>query len=136
MSVATGLAAVTAATCLAAPAQAAGNVNILFNCTDPSKSFQANVNLYGSGAPTAKYEVYIRLTDKIDDTRAPKLRLISANNDGSRTIYSWHTGRQGRGVITNEETTLQQPKGLKVVIMEATSQEGISSLSCTDYQPK
>lgn len=108
------------------------------SCTDKTKSYKAYVLLEGSGAPKAKYRVVFKVTDLINDGRAPKLRLQSYNQDGSFTSYKWRTGRQGRNVITNfPESTLQQPKGLHTVYLKgSTTESGTTYFDCGDYAPK
>lgn len=135
-SVALCLTALTTAVAAAAPAQAADDVLIKLSCTDPSKTFKVNATLEGSGAPTAKYNVTFRTTDYIDDTRAPKLRLTTNNKDGSYTAYPWHTGAQGRSVISEWSSTLQQPKGIRVVMLEGTVDKDSALFQCSDYAPK
>ncbi|WKX10769.1 hypothetical protein [Streptomyces sp. NL15-2K] len=133
------LAAVATAVSFATPAQGAAQVLVQLSCTDARKTFKINVTLEGSGAPTATYNVSIRTTDYIDDTRAPKVRLISGNKDHTTTYYRWRTGAQGRSVISNWDTTLQQPKGLDKVFIEGTVNTASSDASnfyCTDYAPK
>jgi hypothetical protein len=133
-----GLTSVAAAMSLAAPAQAADAV-ITLRCEDKTHSYKAFARLSGSGAPTAKYNVHISVYDTIDDTRAPKVRLRSINKDNSVTDYPWRTGDQGRAIRTYWDTTLQQPKGLKAIILEAnvTKNGGDEQyFFCTDYAPK
>ncbi|MFJ6389221.1 hypothetical protein ACIQJT_16630 [Streptomyces sp. NPDC091972] len=96
-----------------------------------------NATLEGSGAPTAKYDVWFRTTDYIDDTRAPKLRLMTSNKDGSLTQFPWSTGAQGRSVISEWSSTLQQPKGIVVVWLEGTvNSSDWAQFQCHDYAPK
>ncbi|MGW1912128.1 hypothetical protein ACWCQS_15780 [Streptomyces sp. NPDC002076] len=57
------------------------------------------------------------------------------------TDYPWHTGAQGRNVISNWDTTLQQPKGLHTVYLEGTTnspnhQYFWQYFWCGDYAPK
>jgi hypothetical protein len=132
----TALALTAGAICLSAPAQAAATVAIKFNCRDSNNTFQAHVTLDGSGAPKAKYDVDIQLIDRSSDGRAPKLRLVSANYDGTSTTYPWHVGGEGAGVVTHTGSTLQNSHGLRIVTMQATSKPGDRFYTCSDYQPK
>lgn len=138
VSIALSLTAMATAFSVAPQAQAAANAVIQLSCTDASKTFKVHATLVGSGAPTARYDVSFVLTDYIDDTRAPKLRLLTINKDESVTTYPWHVGRQGNHVITNEPTsTLQQPKGLAQVILEGTTNSSDHQMFfCSDYAPK
>ncbi|MGI5368739.1 hypothetical protein [Streptomyces iakyrus] len=134
---AVALTSATLSTSLAAPSQAAANATIQLRCQDERKTFTAHATLNGSGAPTAKYDVVISVMDHIDDTRAPKVRLFSANKDGSVTHYRWRTGDQGRSIQTYWETTLQQPKGLRAIFIEGTvNSSDAANFQCTDYGPK
>ncbi|MFF4588410.1 hypothetical protein [Streptomyces sp. NPDC001388] len=134
-SIVTTLALTGGAVSLAAP-EAAASVAIKFSCTDPNNTFKAHVTLDGSGKPKAKYDVDIQLVDKSSDGRAPKLRLVSANYDGTSTTYPWHVGGEGRNVVTHTASTLQNSHGLRIVTMQATSKPGDRFYTCSDYQPK
>ena len=136
-SVALCVTTVATAVAAAAPAQAADDVVIKLSCTDARKTFKVNATLEGSGAPTAKYDVSFRTTDYIDDTRAPKLRLKTSNKDGSLTEFPWNVGAQGRSVISEWSSTLQQPKGIRVVWLEGTvNSSDWAQFQCNDYAPK
>lgn len=136
VAIALSLTALGTAVSASTPAQAAPNVLISLDCRDERNTFRAHAALDGSGAPTAKYEVQITLYDYIDDTRAPMARLISLNKDGSVTNYPWRTGAQGRNVISTFDTTLQQPKGLDGIVLEAKTDRDSSLFYCTDWAPK
>ncbi|MEV6480573.1 hypothetical protein [Streptomyces sp. NPDC051576] len=130
------LTAAATAMAMATPAQAA-NVSIPLSCTGPFDTYLATATLYGSGAPTAKYTVTLSVFDKVDDTRAPMIHLKSSNKDGSVTNYPWHTGDQGRNVQSYWDTTLQQPKGLVLIFLEAkVNTSDSASFQCSDYAPK
>jgi hypothetical protein len=132
-----GLTTVAAATSLAAPAQAAANVVITLRCDGPHDTYSVGATLSGSGAPTAKYNVAIWTYDKFDDTRAPMVRLSSVNQDNSNTHYPWRTGDQGHALQSSWYTTLQQPKGLKFIFIEAkVNTSDWASYQCSDYAPK
>ncbi|MEU9411369.1 hypothetical protein AB0E08_37525 [Streptomyces sp. NPDC048281] len=133
---AAGITAVATAMALATPAHAAG-VSIKLSCTDPHNTYLAKATLYGSGAPTAKYDVTLSVFDKIDDTRAPMIHLKSSNKDGTVTNYPWRTGDQGDNIQSYWETTLQQPKGLVLIFIEAkTNSSDWAYFQCSDYAPK
>lgn len=135
---AAGLTSVAATLSFGAPAQAA-DVSIKLSCQDERKTFLAKATLNGSGAPTAKYDVQISVYDRIDDTRAPKIRLVTLNKDNTVTQYRWRTGDQGRAILTKWDTTLQEPKGLTKVSIEATTDTPLHDsqlFNCFDFAPK
>lgn len=106
-------------------------------CNGPHDTYSVGATLSGSGAPTAKYNVTIWTYDKFDDTRAPMVRLMSSNQDSTTTNYPWRTGDQGHALQSTWYTTLQQPKGLKVIFIEAkVNTSDWVSYQCTDYAPK
>ncbi|MFJ8310992.1 MULTISPECIES: hypothetical protein [unclassified Streptomyces] len=120
-----------------AQAAQAAQKALQLDCGDKEKTLHAHVSLVGSGAPTARYDVKISVVD-LGAGNPPKARLITANQDGSRTIYPWYVGDVGKYVQSYWDTTLQQPKGLKYVILEAHTYEGVgtSGYACSDYGPK
>ncbi|MER8005254.1 MULTISPECIES: hypothetical protein [unclassified Streptomyces] len=136
-SLALSLTAMATATLAASPAQAA-DVVIKMSCHDKHNTFKAYGTLEGSGAPTAKYDAALKVIDLIDDTRAPQIRFKSANKDGSVTNFPWHKGAQGRSVVSSfSDLTLQQPKGLKVIFIEArVNTSDWAEFQCSDYAPK
>ncbi|WP_328681868.1 hypothetical protein OG905_38560 [Streptomyces sp. NBC_00322] len=101
-------------------------------CTDGPNTVYITATIVGSGAPTARYGVVLTTFDKKDDNFAPYIRLKSLNKDGSITNYPWRKGGQGKNVLTRWDTTLQQPKGLKILWVEGYAQ----GPRCTDYLPK
>jgi hypothetical protein len=131
------LTAIATATLAAAPAQAA-DVVIQLACRGPFNTYKAWGTLEGSGAPTAKYDAALEVIDLIDDTRAPQIRFKSANKDGSVTNFPWHKGAQGTNVVSSfSDLTLQQPKGLKVIFIEArVNTSDWVSFQCSDAAPK
>ncbi|MFE1857181.1 hypothetical protein [Streptomyces anandii] len=135
-SVTLSVAVATTVVSATAPAEAAGHATLRLECHDEHNTFKAVVTLDGPGGPKAKYDVDIKLFDYIDDTRAPRVRLISYNMDSSVTNYPWRTGGQGRNVLSQFSTTLQQPKGLRALLMEAETDRDSNLFNCSDYAPK